>query len=703
MGERQDQDQREGYLKLLDAWHPPEGAGDPIGCLATSFTFDSVFFEEECLSRFVRIESDPIEDGPLYLLEREEKLAQVQYAGAIVDRHYCRGSRSLRWDLLGARVPNGVLHAKICLLHWTRCVRLIVASANLTESGYRRNHEAFGVLDFAPGVAAPREALQQVVAYLENVTGTYVAAGTSALERLRRFLGGVDEAVEAWGPQEPAGVRIVPVLVRPRGEGAIEALSKLWPTRTPAEEATVVSPFYDMWYEDPDRPSLAVWEKLLRKRGRAGMRYLVAAEELPGEDGLLVLAPLTLEAAKPRGRPDCFVEFERLSLDRDRPLHAKGIWLESDRAVLYMVGSSNFTSAGLGLMKDDGSGATRRGAATGNLEANLAYIVRKDRAPDLAKALSTGLLPTTPIDHSNKLQWKPVGAAGEDEPAEDHVVLPRGFLSAAYRWDKSKGGLVLLHLGQTPPDWRITEEEKKRIVYGEAQWRQEGHPTVIELPWPDDRPPSGLWVSWAESKASAWWPVTVESMQSLPPPQELRDLPLDVLINILTSARPLYRNPALRLYLRKRRDEAVSGNQGSVDVDPDLDPHRRVDTTGFLLQRTRRVSWALQALRERLGRPAASEQALHWRLRGPVGALALAQALKGEAGSEQEQAFLLAELMLELHRIQPQSAPGCLPASRVRDEILAVIPELKGLVPQEASRFGVSVRNYVEKVFEACC
>ena len=60
--------QTAGYGKLLDAWTPPEGAGDPVGCIATSFTFDSVFFEEECLGRFLRLETDPTEDGPLYLL-----------------------------------------------------------------------------------------------------------------------------------------------------------------------------------------------------------------------------------------------------------------------------------------------------------------------------------------------------------------------------------------------------------------------------------------------------------------------------------------------------------------------------------------------------------------------------------------------------------------------------------------------------------
>lgn len=51
---------------------PPDGASE---VLATTFTFDSVRFEEECLTRFAQVESDPQEDGPAYLIEREEKLA----------------------------------------------------------------------------------------------------------------------------------------------------------------------------------------------------------------------------------------------------------------------------------------------------------------------------------------------------------------------------------------------------------------------------------------------------------------------------------------------------------------------------------------------------------------------------------------------------------------------------------------------------
>ncbi|HKQ89129.1 MAG TPA: hypothetical protein VJZ77_00495, partial [Blastocatellia bacterium] len=118
---------------------------------------------------------------------------------------------------------------------------------------------------------------------------------------------------------------------------------------------------------------------------------------------------------------------------------------------------------------------------------------------------------------------------------------------------------------------------------------------------------------------AAWWPVNALSAAALPPPAELKDLPLEALIEILTSARPLHQS--LQRWLRRRQER----KQGETVTA--LDPHKPVDTSGFLLQRTRRVSDALRALRERLERPVVSEQALTWRLRGPVGVAVLSQAI----------------------------------------------------------------------------
>ncbi|MFC1569128.1 hypothetical protein ACFL4L_02730 [bacterium] len=36
---------------MLDLWRPPKYSGDPVGCLATTYTFSPGLFDEQCLAR----------------------------------------------------------------------------------------------------------------------------------------------------------------------------------------------------------------------------------------------------------------------------------------------------------------------------------------------------------------------------------------------------------------------------------------------------------------------------------------------------------------------------------------------------------------------------------------------------------------------------------------------------------------------------
>ena len=45
---------------MLDLWRPPAAAGDPIGCLATTYTFKPGLFDQQCLARFLEIDLSQI-------------------------------------------------------------------------------------------------------------------------------------------------------------------------------------------------------------------------------------------------------------------------------------------------------------------------------------------------------------------------------------------------------------------------------------------------------------------------------------------------------------------------------------------------------------------------------------------------------------------------------------------------------------------
>jgi hypothetical protein len=241
---------RPDHGKLLDAWMPPDDAGEPVGCITTSFTFQPEHFEDECLRRFLRIESDPDEDGPLYVIEFEEKASQIACAAALVDQHHCRGHRSLRWDLLPVRPPIGsIQHAKVSLLYWSNHIRVIVSSSNLTQDGYRRNREVFGVLNYRPGTDSPRTCLIAILSFLDDIVGYSGDATSPGVLRCRGLLNRVSKLTSKWSSDSDFGDRAilhaVPILTGPGRSSAYEQLQSSWPSRAPLHSAWVVSPFYD--------------------------------------------------------------------------------------------------------------------------------------------------------------------------------------------------------------------------------------------------------------------------------------------------------------------------------------------------------------------------------------------------------------------------------------------------------------------------
>jgi len=71
MGHMAGRNTSDTFGKPLDLWEAPNGAGEPLVCIATSFTFDATFFETECLGRFLQMDTHPSESESVgYLIER---------------------------------------------------------------------------------------------------------------------------------------------------------------------------------------------------------------------------------------------------------------------------------------------------------------------------------------------------------------------------------------------------------------------------------------------------------------------------------------------------------------------------------------------------------------------------------------------------------------------------------------------------------
>jgi len=631
----------EEWRKPLSLWEAPPDAGEPLHCIATTFTFDAAFFESECLSRFLGMTTDPREGESVeYLIEREERLAASRVS-VLVDRQYADEKESMRWDVLPVVVPGAIQHSKISLLCWTKRARLIIGSGNLTPPGYRENLEVFAAVDISPDEPGYVDVVQDSLGFLEKVAGYAVGRAVIAgpKQRALELIDLIRQRTRGWPPQGRGGVRPIALFSGP-GMPLFDALQEAWPSGGPPRQADVLSPFFDQ-----SQPAAGVGESLLgvmASRGERKVDFYVDQE--PHEEGRTRLfMPHNLVTSLQK-KAKVSVRGIRTSEESDRrSLHAKMLVLSSDAQILWMLGSSNFTTAGYGM------------GARANLEANLGYVLKADSKEERDLGKSCWPPCDEPVDpDSDKLVWNP--AAGDDEEDASGVILPAGFQDALY---DGKDRCLRVRLGSDlPVRWSIA------LPDGPILARSDDHDGQTEMSFPSEGPaiPRHLTVCWEADgqKASAPWIVNALELGSLPSLPELRNLALQDLLLVLGNSQPLH--IAMRHVLKRK------GQKTEMDVE--LDPHRRVNTETYLLKRTKRVALALHHLGKRLERPVATIEGLEWRLRGPVGPLRLAEVFRQEARTLEEARFFLAELALTLGRIRPElPAAGGLPVKVIRAQL----------------------------------
>lgn len=700
-------EKREGYSKLLDYWSPPREAGIPVGCIATTYTFDPEMFEEECLSRFLKMDSDVDEDSASYIIEREEKLNNTRCASVLVDQVHSNKKRNPRWDMLSMRY-QGTFHPKVTMLYWSEWIRLIVASANITKSGYRENQEIFGVLDFElengriKDINAPVSVLQIYLDYFQKCIETNSLSGDVANKRSLDFLDSVRAIVDAWSPvegkQDKSKIGIDSVLIFPGNKNVFDQLTEIWHkySNNPPTAAWITSPFFDS-PDSPNLPASKIWS-IIKPRGVAMVHYICPFESTRTEGKKhLVKAPQSLLSTKPSGRSSVSVDFNGISsFTKDengkeciRSIHLKCIRLENDEWATYMIGSSNFTSAGTGLSKHS------------NYEANLVYTINKKKNPLGYKALLLAYLKGEELKLKD-IEFSVLYSSEEDDETKA-PKLPLFFQSCEAIWDKGTFIRLTFDVNQAITPFSIAMESGLNM-FSNIQWESNGKPSVATIPWKEKYLPSGFNVKLDDASSLVWWPLTVADYRALPTPDELRNLTFNELIEILSSSAPLH------VSLSRVINSRLKGSAFQNGIDESIDPHKRVDTSGYILQRTRRMSSAINSLRERLSKPVYTKESLDWRLYGPVGVKAFCDALVKEINKSQsslelqneELLFFLAELALEIGNLQLQTYNNCIPEDDIKKEINAFLQNLyndhKKMINKRNS---TPIGKYAKKTFNS--
>lgn len=668
--------------KLLEHWLPPEGAGAPVACLATTYAFDADFFTQDCLSRFLQLdcltgEGDRYDDIGA-LLEEEDRLTETQVT-VLADRSCNPEGRNLRWDLLPVGVPGGLLHAKAAVLVWEHALRLLVGSANLTPAGYRSQVELMAAFDVADGSSVPKAFAGAFLDELEDLLVLAPAdgdqpgplgraAGTLALARRR---------VESLDlPDHGGRLRVALAPSRP-GHGPLDALEQVWSGEKP-RWATAVSPFWD---KDSAPVAAAIVERLVTRAPRNDppeVWFTVPVAQLGEECAAAV--PRSIVDAVPARVDACIQGFPMLD-DEPRLLHAKALVYESRSWIAAMIGSSNLTQAGLGLRPTQG-----------HRELNVWFGCRYS-APE-AKLLTALAVEGDAYDVDEIDRWDEGSDADETiHPAPPGIVgLLLVIASGNARLE------VQVDARRLPDQWALRLPDGA-MVTEQTAWEAAGRPDRYVVDLPAGPFPQAVTVDWtlAGEPGRAAFPVNVADPTQLPPTDELRDLPADVLLDVLASTRPVHRAIAheLRRLAARQRDSGPGEEQ--------LDALKRFDSSALLLPRTRHVSEALWGLERRLARPASSLEALDWRLNGPVGPLALARRLVTDAASSRlldgEARFVIAELALTVKRVDWGVVARSIGDDPVTDLVRRALSELTELADDLRDSSIASLDRYLDAVF----
>lgn len=674
--------------RLLTAWEPPVGAGDPLGVVASTFTFDASFFEEELLARFLALESS-IEDGRVWLAEREQRLGE---AGAVVlaDRRHVSRSSTLAWDLLAVPMPGGTCqHAKVTVLAWARHIRAVVGSANLSEAAYRRNVEAFAVLDFHAGGEVPGGVLTQLVSFLRRLLARVpdpCDLDPSALRSPRRRASALLDSIDSLATRldlptswRRGATRVEPVLLEPdSGPGVLEQVRAIWGQRALPSTVWLQAPFWP----SPDGRGCETLASALREsmatRGERELHLFAPGFEDTAAGRWHIELPSALPAAA-RNDTRCRVVFHPVPVrqgDDNRPMHAKlSRWFRADGPDLLLLGSSNASLAGLGI-----------GSAPRNAEANLCFVPGKERGIGLWLARCF-----PEVEELDDAQCADVSPESRDDEG-GASPLPTYFRWACFV-SSSEGGALRVGLGPDgePERWSL-HGLGGRISFDDALHRQSGSPQTwevkLDLDPETDVPPSALEVRWSSGSTTylAHLPVNAQDDESRVRPDLWATMDLETLLQLLATGGQLH-----RILARRSRDRCPL-------PDPN-DPLKRFDSSRLLMQRIRRISHAIEGLQQRLAAPVASDAALEWRFTGPFSPEFFAARLIESTESASERRFLLAEIALAVGRAARTVEALGLPAEHVATRYDLAIRELRQLAPDGAAESTGHLDHYVRQAF----
>ncbi len=325
-------------IKYTDIFELLDSGGNlPLAALFMTYGFDPELFEQHILPAFLGIEADPNENELKFRNQIALKLKEIP-VGVISDAKQFNGGRTFLYDHVV--VNSETFHPKCFMLLFKDFLRVIIASGNITKSGFCYNAELIWHGDlYLDGSNSISEELNHILMFM-NVT--YGLDKLIAVQEIMKFLGkcsftnGFPKVLSTCAKQSVFS-RILEELKNCRGKcKAITVLSPFYENDREQElESTLLMSFIDeVKLQYPN-----VKMKICFPANKQGEQYMVNApvgifgeitKKYKDDIGLFVV---TKEWEREDGEPI------------PRTLHAKLIYAEFDNGYnLYLSGSVNFTN-----------------------------------------------------------------------------------------------------------------------------------------------------------------------------------------------------------------------------------------------------------------------------------------------------------------------------------------------------------------------
>lgn len=348
---------------MMDWIRPSESDGPLVGAVFSTYGLSLSqpdFFGQDFLPTLLGLGG--VRDRGYALPVTLDRVLATADVTLICDAHtLTAGIRpTLRVDVL----PIGykIHHAKVTLIHRHNRIRLIVASANLTHEGFRRQREGAVVMDFHEGGSLPPVVLTQALSRWEE------ALGDTADDQVRRVFAEAARRARQWfDVSSRQGDLDLQVVFGGGANPLWRQLVDVWPEGEPVLNWHVCSPFWPQVDQSATSNPFEAIAKGLTDRGSflgdCDLEIITRADSpspnavprfpfslvshlrghgFPVEKGRLL--PARLDAAG--------AEIPEGMAGENRDLHAKWIVLAGPNTVVAYVGSANFTRRGLGVLRD---------------------------------------------------------------------------------------------------------------------------------------------------------------------------------------------------------------------------------------------------------------------------------------------------------------------------------------------------------------